>query len=197
REARAKPSPSRTSRRRWPSPGQDPPPSSADGEPPRSRPEPRAAPPLRRHRRTRATAPALTPALCAHAKSVYAMAFSTRVLDIRVEEGRGRAVDIAQADAVAGRWRQLIVADCDRGLVECARSVLDPEKPDHAVLLDAVARDAETPDQLAATINRKAAGEDLQPIGQLGLAAGDDGQHETWRQGQARCQPYKRTTLRC
>src|SRR4051812_12326099 len=192
--------------RRMRLPAPDPPPSCAAGALPGCRRWLRPTLPTGRlpaslpspllNRQATIAAPMQGPApSAAAAGNGYAVASSTRVLDIGGEERRGRAVDVAQADAVPQCRREVIVPYRLRRVIERLRPVLDAQIRDHAVLLDTVARDPDAANEHVAAVDWEAARKDLQAVGQLGLAARNDGQNDAGCQGKGGVQPDKGATL--
>src|SRR3546814_14263946 len=81
----------------------------------------------------------------------------------RVEERRERTADIAQANARADVDDDRVGADRLRRIADAAdarAAIVRPPKADHIVLVAAVARHADRPDQLVAAIDRDRSGED-------------------------------------
>src|SRR6266851_6916521 len=109
---------------------------------------------------------------------------SARILDARGQERRRRAVDKAQPHATR---RQLIGADRRGRVAERTRPVLDTEKGNHAVLLNAVSRHPDSTDQRTVAIERRTSRENLQAVGELCPAAGDGGQSGTADIGATDC----------
>src|SRR5881394_405664 len=95
-------------------------------------------------------------------------ALAADILLARSVERRLRTLNVAKARTERceriGAPRGLGVAHSVR---ELARRILDGEIRDHVVLVDAVARHADCAGELAAAIDRDAAGEDLQAVAQL------------------------------
>src|SRR5678816_2618032 len=96
------------------------------------------------------------------------MALLANILLARSVEGRLRALHVAKARPPR---RERVGAACGLRASEAAGkprcSVRNAEVPDHVVLVDAVARDADRPDEHVIPVDRSTPREDLRAVAKL------------------------------